>query len=339
MHMTSVRKRLIDEAVRVNPVLPVHIWRAPAGAATDVLIVAHHSAYTAMHEHCAASLPNETGGFLLGRVACDDRDGTWHLEIEETMPVEPVTQNPTHFAFTWRDVDHVRSYREEQGKALLGWYHTHPNLGIFLSETDLERTHRVLFAEPFQIALVYDPVRGRAGYFFWEGAQKIDASEAAWREFDIAVTRDAIPEGVPETLVRRAPPAVRADAAPDVEPVAPDTPIEQAPPAAAVASGEVHATQTHVRDLSPPAASAVGAPATAIEEMERRSPDPAGHAAAQRRVIDPIASPLASPLDVRLDRAVPPRGQSAAAVWMVVSGILLLVGVLIGYLWFAPPGG
>src|SRR5205807_3107863 len=78
-----------------------------------------------------------------------------------------------------------------QRKALIGWYRTQPDRGIFLSETDLERTRRVLFSEPFQVALVYDPVRGRAGYFFWEGAQTIDAAQAAWREFDIAIAFDA----------------------------------------------------------------------------------------------------------------------------------------------------
>jgi hypothetical protein len=84
-------------------------------------------------------------------------------------------------------VDRVRSYREERSAALIGWYHTHPDLGIFLSETDLERTHRVLFSEPFQIALVYDPVASKAGYFFWESTQMLDSSAAAWREFDILI--------------------------------------------------------------------------------------------------------------------------------------------------------
>jgi hypothetical protein len=112
----------------------------------------------------------------------------------------------------------VRSYRESGGKALLGWYHTHPDLGIFLSETDLEKTHRVLFAEPFQIALVYDPVRHKAGYFCWEGPQQIDAGQAVWREFDIEVATEepsAAPEAEPQgEVTRAAESAVSADPAP-----------------------------------------------------------------------------------------------------------------------------
>ena len=55
--MTTVKKRLIQEAERVNPVSQVHIWRTPAGSAVDMLIVAHLSAYSAMHQHAAELLP------------------------------------------------------------------------------------------------------------------------------------------------------------------------------------------------------------------------------------------------------------------------------------------
>jgi proteasome lid subunit RPN8/RPN11 len=144
-----------------------------------------------MHEQALEALPSETGGFLLGSVGHDSGSGTWHIRIDEAVPLHPLEQNPTYFSFTWRDVDQVRRYREETGTALVGWYHTHPDMGIFLSETDLDKTHRVLFSEPFQVALVYDPVKSRAGYFFWEGPQVIDANSADWREFEIAMERSS----------------------------------------------------------------------------------------------------------------------------------------------------
>ena len=93
-----------------------------------------------------------------------------------------------HFQFTWRDVDRVRTYREGQGKALLGWYHTHPDFGVFLSETDLEKTHRVLFSEPSRSPS--STIRCARGRVISSGRapQRIDASQADWREFDIAFT-------------------------------------------------------------------------------------------------------------------------------------------------------
>jgi proteasome lid subunit RPN8/RPN11 len=180
------RRRLQETPERANPVILVHCWESPAGANVRMLIVTHLCVYSTIHEHATQALPNETGGFLLGRVGFDEGRATWLVEIDECMPVEPAEQDPVSFSFTWRDVDRVRSHRAETEKALVGWYHTHPGMGIFLSDTDLEKSHRRLFAEPFQIALVYDPTRGRAGYFFWEGVQQIDASEAAWREFQIS---------------------------------------------------------------------------------------------------------------------------------------------------------
>ena len=199
--MDTPKRRIQESPDRANPVSAVHCWQSPAGSARDITIIAHLDVYAAIAEHAIDSLPNETGGFLLGHVAHDERRQSWHIEVDETVRVDPRTQDPVHFSFTWRDVDRVRTYRESQRKALIGWYHTHPDLGIFLSETDLEKTHRVLFSESFQLALVYDPVRGRAGYFFWEGPQLIDASQAVWREFDIAIAEAPESTPVPERVV------------------------------------------------------------------------------------------------------------------------------------------
>jgi proteasome lid subunit RPN8/RPN11 len=185
--MSTGKSRLSERVERANPVVPVHVWKSPPGAAVDLIIVTGLDVYSAIHNHSVCSLPHETGGFLLGRVGFDAGADCWHIEIDQAVPITPLENDPVHFSFGWQDVDRIRRQREEQGKAVVGWYHTHPDMGIFLSETDLERTHRVLFSEPFQIALVYDPVRGRAGYFFWEGLQQIDSSEADWREFQIAV--------------------------------------------------------------------------------------------------------------------------------------------------------
>jgi proteasome lid subunit RPN8/RPN11 len=190
--MTStIRKRLQSAAERVNPVNSVHYWGTPPGAGVEIHLITRLDVYSTMYAASVEALPNETGGFLLGHVASDPVRRSWHVEIDEILPIEATEQDPVHFSFTWRDVDRVRTHREAQGKALIGWYHTHPDLGIFLSPTDLEKTHRVLFAEPFQVALVYDPVRQRAGYFFWEGQQVIDPSPASWREFALAIGPEA----------------------------------------------------------------------------------------------------------------------------------------------------
>src|ERR1041385_2907720 len=213
--MGGPKRQFRERAERANPVAAVHAWQSPRGAAVDITLLTQLHVYSSVHEHATQSLPNETGGFLLGRVAFDAQKRSWHVEVCEWVPVEPLSQDPVHFSFSWRDVDRVRTYREAGQKALVGWYHTHPHLGIFLSEPDLEKTHRVLFGEPFQVALVYDPVRHPAGFFFWEGPQIIDGSQAPWREFELAVApEEPAPVPVPAGEVLEPSPQADNDAGP-----------------------------------------------------------------------------------------------------------------------------
>jgi proteasome lid subunit RPN8/RPN11 len=185
--MGEPRRRLVEEGHRVNPVIPVHVWRTPPGAGVTLTVVTDVDVLARVHAHAVAALPNETGGFLLGRVAHEAETGGWYIQVQHAETLVPTTQSPGHFSFTWREVDSVRDRREAEGLAIVGWFHSHPGFGVFLSETDVTRTHRVLFSEPFQVALVYDPVRQRAGYFFWEQGHALDPSEQPWREFDVAV--------------------------------------------------------------------------------------------------------------------------------------------------------
>ena len=53
---------------------------------------------------------------------------------------------------------------------IVGWYHSHPNFGIFLSDRDcFIQDH--FFNGPGQIAYVVDPVNGVEGVFAWRNGQ------------------------------------------------------------------------------------------------------------------------------------------------------------------------
>ena len=49
---------------------------------------------------------------------------------------------------------------------IVGWYHTHPSFGIFLSHHDLF-IHQHFFAQPLQVAYVVDPINQTRGFFQW----------------------------------------------------------------------------------------------------------------------------------------------------------------------------
>jgi proteasome lid subunit RPN8/RPN11 len=69
---------------------------------------------------------------------------------------------------------HETLEREGAGNLVLGWYHTHPGYGVFLSGYDLF-IHRNFYARDYHTAIVIDPyaeggVRD-VGVFVWEEAE------------------------------------------------------------------------------------------------------------------------------------------------------------------------
>ncbi len=54
---------------------------------------------------------------------------------------------------------------------IVGWWHSHPGFGCFLSRTDLH-TQEFFFPESYQVALVVDPIKDELEFFTLDG--KID---------------------------------------------------------------------------------------------------------------------------------------------------------------------
>jgi hypothetical protein len=82
---------------------------------------------------------------------------------------------------------------EEQ---IVGWYHSHPGFGIFLSEHDLF-IHRNFFGGPSQIAVVVDPLAGTEGVFAWRDDRIVPVIDrptpAAWPGLAGPLATDAWP--------------------------------------------------------------------------------------------------------------------------------------------------
>jgi proteasome lid subunit RPN8/RPN11 len=71
----------------------------------------------------------------------------------------------TFTAKTWAHIQDVmdKSYPDLR---ILGWYHTHPGHGIFLSDMDLF-IHKNFFSLPWHLAFVFDPQNQEEGLFAW----------------------------------------------------------------------------------------------------------------------------------------------------------------------------
>lgn len=114
----------------------------------------------------------ELGGFLIGGYYTD---GQPYVEVRQFLDAVHVRSDAASLTFThgtWAAANREIAARYPDD-LIVGWQHTHPNLGVFLSGYDLF-IHRHFFPEPWQIALVVDPVAGEFGFYQWREGQIVD---------------------------------------------------------------------------------------------------------------------------------------------------------------------
>ncbi len=119
-----------------------------------------------MIDHAFSNTTCELGGILIGRVV----EGTPATVIVEAMiPAKYTSAVRASITFThetWQDIHAVKD-RLYADKKIIGWFHTHPGFGVFLSNFDLH-IHTNFFDLPWQIAFVIDPLARTEGFFRWE---------------------------------------------------------------------------------------------------------------------------------------------------------------------------
>lgn len=147
------------------------------GALGSVTATMNGRVCRALAEHCGESNLHgrEVGGVLVGYrsegefTAQSSEGRNYDLVVTNAIPIRSFDSSSDHLSFTeevWaRAEEEIRKKYASAGKLRLGWYHTHPDQGIFFSDTD--QTAHEIFAEPYQFALVIDPRGMNAGLFHW----------------------------------------------------------------------------------------------------------------------------------------------------------------------------
>jgi len=127
-------------------------------------VVFRQSALNRIHLHGDSSLRAEVCGVLVGDVYHDDA-GPFML-VEHVIEGQSAAGSIGQVTFTADTWQHVQVLMDKQYPDLriVGWYHTHPGHGVFLSEMDVF-VHESFFGMPWQVALVYDPRSGEEGIF------------------------------------------------------------------------------------------------------------------------------------------------------------------------------
>ncbi|MEE2639170.1 MAG: hypothetical protein VX768_00970 [Planctomycetota bacterium] len=142
-----------------------------------VTIFVHEKVLDGILDFSDEDLQKEIGGFLIGNLYLDG-DGEkefQYVEIEHFLPALEVKSRSASLTFThetWSMANQEVNSRFS-GQRIVGWHHTHPGLGVFLSAYDLF-IHKNFFGSSWQVAMVVDPKRQEFAFFQWQQDQVND---------------------------------------------------------------------------------------------------------------------------------------------------------------------
>lgn len=129
-------------------------------------------AYDAIWKQARESPDSKTelGGVLIGNPYKDEQGP--FLEVIAAIPAEHTKNEGAQLTFTpetWQQINEAKDklYPEDR---IVGWYHTHPRFGVFLSDRD-KFIQRYSFPQPWAVAFVLDPVQLTEGFFIWSGGE------------------------------------------------------------------------------------------------------------------------------------------------------------------------
>lgn len=97
----------------------------------------------------------EHGAFLIGQYIRLE-NSSYEIYVDQLLKVIPENNSSSTIEFgsqAWTALDDVLSKNPDS--TALGWFHTHPGHGIFLSPADLNVSY-TYFNRPYQIALLLD---------------------------------------------------------------------------------------------------------------------------------------------------------------------------------------
>ncbi len=109
------------------------------------------------HAKSGASVRVETMGLLVGRF-CQSRGRSWVLvEGYVTAPNEASSVSVRFSEASFGELSSKLFTAVNARQVVVGWLHSHPGLGCFLSHTDIATQQRY-FDHPQSIAVVVDPL-------------------------------------------------------------------------------------------------------------------------------------------------------------------------------------
>jgi proteasome lid subunit RPN8/RPN11 len=123
-------------------------------------------ALAAIRAHGYTDTAHECGGVMVGEKL---EGGEGPVVLVEAVIAGAHTDNRRgSVTFTHETWEHINQEKDQKYSDLriVGWYHTHPGFGIFLSDYD-QFIQANFFDLPWNVAFVLDPLSGESGAFGW----------------------------------------------------------------------------------------------------------------------------------------------------------------------------
>jgi proteasome lid subunit RPN8/RPN11 len=182
--------------VAPQPLEGVRRWNSPydgEGLQPVVSVFLTRSAYIRICVH-ACSDTVEVGGALVGQWCMDQESEQQFVVVKYALPARYTRQGSVYLTFTQDTLVDLHSQIEKRfpGEKIVGWFHTHPRMGIFLSHYDTF-LHNHFFPEPWQVALVVEPHSSQGGFFIPQTDGGLDpARYFGFYEMDAAFGRSIV---------------------------------------------------------------------------------------------------------------------------------------------------
>lgn len=146
--------------------LPQNILPIGERVEENTNIYISQAVYKEIHKFTKNKTTNESGGMLVGSIM--EEFGKTNIIISGFVEAKFCEATPTTLKFTHKTWEFVHKEIDNKfkGKKIVGWIHTHPDFGIFLSEYD-KFIHQNFFSEAYQVAYVVDPIQHMEGFYFW----------------------------------------------------------------------------------------------------------------------------------------------------------------------------
>lgn len=114
-------------------------------------------------QHVLSNRRTELGGVLVGYCAEDNGIFTTVTTSLDARHTTTTAGSLTFTHDTWADLADRMAGQQADAK-IVGWYHSHPGHGVFMSGYD-RFIHENFFRNAWQCALVLDPIRNDEGLF------------------------------------------------------------------------------------------------------------------------------------------------------------------------------